>query len=73
VGLHAYRREFLFIYPGLSPSPAERAERLEQLRVLHHGYDIAVTVGDFECVGVDTPEDLALAEARLMDGDTSGA
>ncbi len=65
IGLYAYRREFLLIYPSLSACPAEQSEQLEQLRVLHHGYDIAVTVGDFHCIGVDTPADLARAEALL--------
>lgn len=65
VGLYAYRKEFLLIYPSLSPCRAEQTEQLEQLRVLHHGYDIAVTVGDFHCIGVDTPEDLARAESLL--------
>jgi len=65
VGLYAYRKEFLLIYPALEFCEAEQAEQLEQLRVLHHGYDIAVTVGDFHCIGVDTPEDLARAEQLL--------
>lgn len=65
VGLYAYRREFLLIYPALEACDAERTEQLEQLRVLHHGYDIAVTVGDFHCIGVDTPEDLIRAEQLL--------
>jgi len=65
VGLYAYRKEFLLIYPTLSPCDTEQAEQLEQLRVLHHGYDIAVSVGDFHCVGVDTPEDLARAEKLI--------
>ena len=62
VGLYAYRKEFLLIYPGLSPCDSEQSEQLEQLRVLHHGYSIAVNTGDFTCIGVDTPEDLARAE-----------
>jgi len=65
VGLYAYRKEFLLIYPSLDPCPAEQSEQLEQLRVLHHGYDIAVTVGDFHCIGVDTPADLVRAESML--------
>ncbi|MDX8404734.1 MAG: 3-deoxy-manno-octulosonate cytidylyltransferase [Mariprofundus sp.] len=65
VGLYAYRKEFLLIYPTLSPCAAEQIEQLEQLRVLHHGYDIAVTAGDFHCIGVDTPADLARAEQLL--------
>jgi len=65
VGLYAYRKEFLLIYPSLDPCASEQTEQLEQLRVLHHGYDIAVTVGDFHCIGVDTPADLARAEAMI--------
>jgi len=65
VGLYAYRKEFLLIYPSLDVCKTEQTEQLEQLRVLHHGYDIAVTVGDFHCIGVDTPADLARAEAVL--------
>jgi len=65
VGLYAYKKEFLLIYPGLEPCETESIESLEQLRVLHHGYAIAVTSGDFTCIGVDTPEDLVRAEKAL--------
>ena len=68
IGLYAYRKEFLLIYPSLDACEAEETEQLEQLRVLHHGYDIAVTVGDFHCIGVDTPEDLEKAESILLHG-----
>lgn len=66
VGLYAYRKEFLMIYPSLTDCAAGRSEALEQLRVLHHGYPIAVVKGDFSAFGVDTPEDLAEAERRLL-------
>jgi len=62
VGLYAYKKEFLLIYPELEPCETEQVESLEQLRILHHGYSIAVNSGDFSCIGVDTPEDLARAE-----------
>ena len=65
VGLYAYRKEFLSMYGRLAPSPLEQAEHLEQLRVLYHGYDIAVRVGNFHCIGIDTPEDLKRAGMRL--------
>lgn len=65
VGLYAYRKEFLLIYPSLKACETEEREQLEQLRVLHHGYDIAVSVGDFHCIGVDTPDDLKRAELLL--------
>jgi 3-deoxy-manno-octulosonate cytidylyltransferase (CMP-KDO synthetase) len=65
VGLYAYRRDFLLQYSSLAPCQAEQIEQLEQLRVLHYGFPIAVTTGDFHCLGVDTPDDLKRAEALL--------
>ena len=60
VGLYAYRNDFLQTYPRLAPAPLEAIEALEQLRVLWHGYPIAVHVtGSAPPAGVDTPEDLA--------------
>ena len=57
VGLYVYRREFLDRYLSLAPAETEKAEQLEQLRILHHGFAIAVAVvhaGGFG--GIDTPE-----------------
>jgi 3-deoxy-manno-octulosonate cytidylyltransferase (CMP-KDO synthetase) len=60
IGLYAYSNAFLQAYPGLEPAPLEQVEALEQLRVLWHGYPIAVHVTDGAPeAGVDTPEDLA--------------
>ncbi|MBA5607558.1 3-deoxy-manno-octulosonate cytidylyltransferase [Duganella sp. FT3S] len=59
IGLYAYRNDFLQAYPALEQSPLEQIEALEQLRVLWHGYPIAVHVTDSApAAGVDTPEDL---------------
>lgn len=57
LGLYAYRREFLLRLATLPPSPLERAEKLEQLRVLEVGYPIAVGLVDEPSIGIDTPED----------------
>lgn len=60
IGLYAYSNAFLQEYPTLSLSPLEQVEALEQLRVLWHGYPIAVHVTpDMPAAGVDTPEDLS--------------
>jgi 3-deoxy-manno-octulosonate cytidylyltransferase (CMP-KDO synthetase) len=60
IGLYAYSNAFLQAYPQLEPAPLETIEALEQLRVLWHGYPIAVHVTDTAPqAGVDTPEDLA--------------
>ena len=59
IGLYAYSQQFLQTYPRLSPAPLENSEALEQLRVLWHGYPIAVHVThEAPHAGVDTPEDL---------------
>ncbi|MGK7915701.1 MAG: 3-deoxy-manno-octulosonate cytidylyltransferase, partial [Prochloraceae cyanobacterium] len=42
LGLYAFRRDFLSRYSTLEPTPLENCEGLEQLRVLEHGFSIAV-------------------------------
>lgn len=66
IGLYAYRRSFLKAYGALAPTPLERAEKLEQLRVLEHGYNIAVAVCESAdtAVGIDTPEQYEAFVAR---------
>ena len=64
LGLYAYRVGALKRFSSLSPSPAERAEKLEQLRALEHGWEIAVAVVDYDGAGIDTPEDYAAFVAR---------
>lgn len=67
VGLYAMRRAFLLAYAALEPTPLEKAERLEQLRALEHGYSIAVVETAYESIGVDTPEQLAAVERALSE------
>lgn len=57
IGLYVYRREFLDEYVRLEPTALERAESLEQLRVLAHGHAMAVAVCEGRPHGgIDTPE-----------------
>jgi 3-deoxy-manno-octulosonate cytidylyltransferase (CMP-KDO synthetase) len=68
VGMYAYRQDFLQRYPQLAVAPLEQAEALEQLRVLWHGYRIAVHVTDLAPPGgVDTPEDLVRVRQHFVD------
>ena len=65
VGLYAFTRKALKLFSKLERGPVERAESIEVIRYLEHGYRIAcvpVTPGSF---GVDTPEDLIKVEAIL--------
>lgn len=66
IGIYAYRAGFLRRYGALEPAPQERSESLEQLRVLWHGYRIAVAArADAPPAGVDTPADLRRVRAVL--------
>ena len=65
IGLYAYWREALARFVALPPSPLETREKLEQLRALEAGMEMAVACVDTVPVGVDTPADLALADAML--------
>ncbi|MBI1883880.1 MAG: 3-deoxy-manno-octulosonate cytidylyltransferase [Chlamydiae bacterium] len=58
MGIYAYRRDFLLDLASSEPSSLERAEGLEQLRVLERGGRIKVMVTQEDSIGVDTPEDL---------------
>lgn len=65
IGLYVFRREFLLKYAALPETPLERYEKLEQLRVLEHGYRMAVVDAEQPGIGVDTPEDLDRAREAL--------
>ena len=57
LGIYAYRRDFLLKYVELPPTPLERAEALEQLRAIEHGYRIGVRLVSGASIGIDTPEE----------------
>ena len=65
IGLYAYRRPVLDRFVALPPSALEQRERLEQLRALEAGMRIDVQIVTTVPFGVDTPADLARAEALL--------
>ena len=68
IGLYVFRRDFLFTFIGLSQSPLERAENLEQLRALENGYPIRVITTTYAGMDVNTPEDLVRLERLIADG-----
>ena len=69
IGLYGYSRKMLETYVTLPAGHYEGLEGLEQLRVLEHGYGIRVVQVDYRgraaMSGVDSPEDVARAEALI--------
>jgi 3-deoxy-manno-octulosonate cytidylyltransferase (CMP-KDO synthetase) len=65
LGLYGYRRTFLLKFATLPQTPLEKAESLEQLRALEHGYRIHAVETGYDSIGVDTPEDLERVRERL--------
>ncbi|MCJ2163016.1 MULTISPECIES: 3-deoxy-manno-octulosonate cytidylyltransferase [unclassified Pseudodesulfovibrio] len=65
IGLYAFRMEALERFGQLPPSPLEKREKLEQLRLLEDGIDIYVTETQHVCHGVDRPEDLEKVKTIL--------
>lgn len=65
IGMYVYRREFLKRYVSLRETPLERAEKLEQLRILEHdvAMSVAVVAGDAP-PGIDTMEQYHAFVAR---------
>ena len=70
VGIYAYRKDFLARLATLPPSPLERTEMLEQLRVLEAGFPIAVAQAAADSCGIDTPAQYAdfVVRWRLQHG-----
>jgi 3-deoxy-manno-octulosonate cytidylyltransferase (CMP-KDO synthetase) len=68
IGLYAYRRSFVLAFARLQPTRLERAESLEQLRALEHGFRIRTVETRYDSIGVDTPEDLERVR-RLVTAD----
>ena len=65
IGIYAFTRSALALFYSLERSFLEKAEKLEQLRLLENGITMLVEETPYDTVGVDTEEDLAKAAAFL--------
>ena len=61
LGIYGFTVKALQKFCALSPAPLEEIEKLEQLRALYHGYEVAMVEVETESFGIDTPEDLERA------------
>ena len=60
-----FRRDFLIEFSRLEPTPLERVESVDMLRILEHGYKVKMVLTKFETYSVDTPEDLRFVEEQM--------
>lgn len=67
IGIYSYTKDFLFTYTNLPKSTLETEEKLEQLRVLEHGYKIKTVETRYDTIGVDTAEDLEKVRKVLLE------
>lgn len=58
IGLYVFRRDFLLKYSAMPESALEKAERLEQLRILENGLRIKVGITEHDSIPIDTEEDV---------------
>jgi len=65
IGVYAFTKKGLLEFCSLPQHSLELAESLEQLRALGHGLSIAVTEAKNPSLGIDTPQDLEAARARI--------
>jgi 3-deoxy-manno-octulosonate cytidylyltransferase (CMP-KDO synthetase) len=57
IGLYCYKAEMLRTFAELPPSPLEKSESLEQLRLLENGAIIHCVKTNATLIAVDTPDD----------------
>ncbi|NLX84335.1 MAG: 3-deoxy-manno-octulosonate cytidylyltransferase [Synergistaceae bacterium] len=67
LGIYAFTKEFLLKFVELPPTPLMTEESLEQLRILEHGYTMAVIRTKYPSMGpnVNTEEDLQIVRNIL--------
>ncbi|PIQ85243.1 MAG: 3-deoxy-manno-octulosonate cytidylyltransferase [Candidatus Omnitrophica bacterium CG11_big_fil_rev_8_21_14_0_20_45_26] len=65
-GISAFRSRFLKTFTELSPTPLERTESIDFLRMLEHGLSISGVIYDQVAVGVDRPDDVEKIEYILQ-------
>lgn len=60
-----FKKEMLLHYASLAPTPLEKAESVDMLRLLEHGYPVHLVETSAQSHPVDTPQDLERVEALM--------
>ena len=65
LGIIAFRRPFLERFLALPPTPLETIESCDMMRAVEHGIEVRIIEVDFQKFGVDTIEDLEVANLAM--------
>lgn len=60
-----FRRDFLFKYEAMAPTPMEIVESVDMMRILEHGIKVRMVYHELDTYAVDTKEDLAKVESLI--------
>lgn len=71
IGIYAFRKDALIRFASWQPSPLELVEKLECNRFVEYGMPIKMALAEHTSIAVDTPEDVAIAEAYLEQNSNS--
>jgi 3-deoxy-manno-octulosonate cytidylyltransferase (CMP-KDO synthetase) len=72
LGIIAFRRDFLYRFNKLEPTPLEKIESVDMLRAIEHGYKVRMVPTDYETFGVDTPQNLRAVEEYMKKDTLAG-
>ncbi len=65
LGIHLFRRDFLFKFHRMEPTPLEIIESTDMLRILENGLPIATFLTETQICAVDTKADLEFVEEKM--------
>lgn len=65
IGLYVYRKNFLLKFVKMPQTMLEKAEELEQLRILENGYKIKAVITNYSSIPVDEKKDIKKVEKFL--------
>lgn len=65
IGIYVFKKDFLIKFSKMEQTKAEKAEKLEQLRVIENGYKIKVIETKYKSLDINVAEDVAAVEQVL--------
>ena len=65
LGVYAYTRDSILKFGQWGPSPLESMETIDMVRFIEHGIKVRMICSPFPSIGVDTPNELEVAESLM--------